>query len=158
MTKAVPMLLVAVVLAAAAGASAASAANAPSRDIAVLKRQVATLTRQVKTLQTQVKTLQTKSNEQEQLDAAILYLDACIATLTADSFSATWTVIDQIATATQGHTYFGPQAAFDDKQSCSTLRIGRQTSPPTVSPFSAVVNLIFGPAAVAPLYRALVPH
>ena len=152
--KAVSVLLLALALAATAGASTARGATVPGQ-IAALKKQVTVLNRQVKTLQTQVKALQKKDTQLEEVDGAILVLDACLSALVGQSFAATWAATDEIATTAVGKTYFGPQAAIDDRQSCSALRVGGQTSPPTVSPFSAVINLILGPGAVAPLYRAL---
>jgi hypothetical protein len=50
----------------------------------------------------------------------------------------------QIAQATQaGKVYFGPQAAVNDSQTCSAIRITRQqTVPPSVAAFSALTALL----------------
>ena len=63
--------------------------------------------------------------------------DTCSVALLADIQIGTWAVIDQIAQAAQGKTYFGQQTAVDDYKNCSFLaqpdvpRPGPQT-PPTL--------------------------
>jgi hypothetical protein len=156
----------------AAAAAQAQAASAPEQRIAALERQVASLTRalaagpqqtptdrrvsaltrratalerRVTTLERQLRTANTNLERASGLAAAGIVFSGCFAAATADAFSATWNVVDQIAAATQaGKTYFGPQATVNDFQTCSALQITRQqgTVPPTVAVFSALTTLI----------------
>jgi hypothetical protein len=156
------------VLAAAAGQ--AQAATSAEQRIAALERQVAALThalatrpqatdprvaglqkrataleKRVKTLETNLKKAQTNLTEATGLAAAGIVLSGCFAAATADAFTGTWNVVDQIAAATQaGKVYLGPQAAVNDFQTCQALQITRQAGvvPPTVAVFSALTTLI----------------
>jgi hypothetical protein len=154
----------------AALAGQASAATSPDQRIAALERQVAALTQQlaarpqaidprvaglqrratalekrVKTLETNLKKAQTTLTQTTGLAAAGIVLSGCFAAATADAFTSTWNIVDQISVATQaGKIYFGPQAAVNDFQTCGALQITRQagTIPPTVAVFSAITTLI----------------
>ena len=70
----------------------------------------------------------------------------CQNAATADAFQGTWSVIDQMAQATQaGKTYFGPQTPITDLQSCAAFKkplIRSQAVPPTSSVFSALATLL----------------
>ena len=152
-------------------AGQAQAATSPEQRIAALEQQVATLTaalaarplatpdprvtalvrkeaaleRRVKTLETNLKKVQTTLTQTTGLAAAGIVLSGCLTAATADAFSSTWTIVDQLSAATQaGKTYFGPQAAVSDFQTCSALQITRQQGaiPPTVAVFSALTSLI----------------
>jgi hypothetical protein len=169
MTKFLAAAVAATALAAVAGQ--AQAATSPEQRIAALEQQVATLThalaarplatpdprvatlqkkeaaleKRVKTLEANVKKAQTALTQTQGLAAAGIVLSGCFAAATADAFTSTWNVVDQVATATQaGKIYFGPQAAVSDFQTCSALQITRQqgTVPPTVAVFSALTSLI----------------
>jgi hypothetical protein len=42
-------------------------------------------------------------------------------------------------------TYFGPQAAIDDRKSCTHVQVARQTAlPPTMSSFVSMITLLYG--------------
>jgi cytochrome c556 len=117
----------------------ATAATPAEKRIAKLEQQTKTLTKQVTALQKQVK----------QLTGFVVFnfaADACEATASADAFAATWSAIDRIgATQATPTTYFGPQAAIDDKKSCSDIEIARQTAaPPTLSSFVSLINALYG--------------
>ena len=97
-------------------APTASAARDPNA------AKIATLQKQVKTLQKQVKTLTTRlADAEDQLDAN-WEGDTCLGAQTADLIQGTWGVIDLMAQALQGRTYFGVQTAVDDYQNCADLR------------------------------------
>jgi hypothetical protein len=120
---------VAVVLAlVGARAGSAQAASPTDKKIAALSKQVTALQKQVKTLSTQL----TATRRELVINYAG---DTCAAALLADLQIGTWGVIDQLAQATQGKTYFGQQAAVDDYKNCSFLaqpdvpRPGPQTPP-----------------------------
>ena len=104
--------LVAVLLGARVGS--AGAASPTDRKLAALAKQVTALQKQVKTLSTQLAATRR--------ELVINYAgDTCAAAMLADIQIGTWGVIDQIAQATQGKTYFGQQAAVNDYKNCSFL-------------------------------------
>ena len=120
-------------------AAPATAATPAEKRIAKLEAQTKALTKQVTALQKQVK----------QLTGFIVVnfaADACEATVAADAFTATWSAIDRIgATQATPTTYFGPQPAIDDKESCKDLELARQTAvPPTLSSFVTLINFLYG--------------
>ena len=120
-------------------AAPATAATPAEKRIAKLEAQTKALTKQVTTLQKQLK----------QVTNALIYnfaADACEATASADAFTATWSAVDRIgATQVTPTTYFGPQAAIDDKKSCADIQIARQTAvPPTLSSFVSLINALYG--------------
>jgi hypothetical protein len=121
-------------LAALTTASAASAATSGPRrtEIAALEQRVNDLAGQVKTLQKQVKTLQTRNRSLERALIGNFVGDACASALTGDALQQVWSVVDQIASTTQGKTYFGAAAALDDKRACANMRpaIARQAAAP----------------------------
>ena len=156
--------LLAAVAAAAVLAGAAQAAT-PEQRIAALERQVAVLAgpqqtpadRRIAALERRVRTLETSLRQtRTQLTQArttvtratnvaafAVAYSVCLTATTADAFSGTWSVIDQIATTAQAKTYFTPQAAVSDADSCRALEITRApTVPPTLSPFSALTALL----------------
>jgi hypothetical protein len=135
MHRALAATAAALALVVAAPATAAT----PAQRIAKLEAQTKALTKQVTTLQKQLK----------QLTNAVIYnfaADACEATASADAFTATWSAVDRIgATQATPTTYFGPQAAIDDKKSCADIQIARQTAvPPTLSSFVSLINALYG--------------
>jgi hypothetical protein len=169
MTKFLAAAVAAAALAAVAGQ--AQAATSPEQRIAALEQQVATLAhalaarplatpdprvatlqkkeaaleKRVKALEANLKKAQTALTQTQSIAALGVIFAACSTAATADAFTSTWNVIDQISTATQaGKVYFGPQAAVSDFQTCQTIQITRQqgTVPPTVAVFSALTTLL----------------
>jgi hypothetical protein len=135
-------------------AGQARAAPSPEQRIAALERRVANigaLQKRATALEKRVKKLEAQAKE---VNGAILAFalitvvslqyTQCLTAVTADAFTGTWNVVDQIAQATQaGKVYFGPQPAVADSDACKELEIVRQqTVPPSVSPFSALTALI----------------
>ena len=112
----------------AARTESARAASPTDKKIAALTKQVNALSKQAKTLTTQL----TETRRELTINFAG---DTCAAALLADVQIGTWAVIDQIAQAAQGKTYFGQQTAVDDYKNCSFLaqpsvpRPGPQTPP-----------------------------
>jgi hypothetical protein len=84
-------------------------------------RKIAALQRQVKALQKQVKTIQTRLNVVRIEQTLAFAAATCDTAMTADLLQGTWGVIDQIAQAAQGRTYFGPQQQLNDFRNCSFL-------------------------------------
>jgi hypothetical protein len=135
-------------------AGQARAAPSPEQRIAALERQVANigaLQKRATALEKRVKKLEAQAKEVNGAMLAFalitvvsLQYTQCLTAVTADAFTGTWNVVDQIAQATQaGKVYFGPQAAVADSDACKELEIARlQTVPPSVSPFSALTALI----------------
>jgi hypothetical protein len=118
-------------------ASATSAAT-PAQRIAKLEKQVKTLTTTVTKQQKTIKTLTNAVN-------ASLAVEFCLVGVTADAIQSTWTTLDQA-----NHTsLFGAQQTISDANACSLLRINRQgiINPPSVSVFSALVQLITSKSA-----------
>jgi len=135
--------IVLLVLVAATLAFPAAQANAKSSATPTLA-QFKALQKQVKALQSQVKKLQTETSDLNAFANGLIPLLACQDVVTADALQGTWSVIDQISTATQaGKVYFGPQTPLVDKGACAEFRITRsQNVPATVSVFSSVVTLL----------------
>ena len=107
--------IVVLVLAAATLAFPAAQANAKSSATPTLA-QFKALQKQVKALQSQVKKLQTETSDLSAFANGLIPLLACQDLVTADALQGTWSVIDQISTATQaGKVYFGPQIPLVDK-------------------------------------------
>jgi outer membrane murein-binding lipoprotein Lpp len=121
-----------------------SASSSVAEQVKDLGAQVRALQRRTKALQTQVKIL---SNE-----VAANYIgDACLTALTADNLQNTWGVVDQIASAAQNKTYFGPQTAITDRGACAALshpKVPRQPVSPTTIPsityYSNFINWLHG--------------
>ena len=141
MKRAATAVLAAVALACAAPAGATTQKLSPAEQN--LQRQITALQGQVKTLNKQVKTL--KKGVADATDIAIggAAIAFCVAAATADTFTATFSVIDQIAQGTQGKTYIGPQQGLSDQGICQALRVTRSTTPPpTLSEFSSLLGLL----------------
>jgi hypothetical protein len=138
-----------VALVASGTASASSQALTPAEKN--LQAQVNGLSKKVTALQKQVKTLTKNVDTAGGLAQAAVFLDECSNAVTADALQGTWTIIDQIATATQaGKTYFGPQTPVDDKGICALFGISRsQVSPPTVGTYTSLLNLVSGSSALS---------
>jgi hypothetical protein len=144
--------IVALALAAAAlafPAAQAQAAGPSAAQFKALQKQVAALQAQVKTLQKWVpKSCSARTcftlPQVSGLAAFAYEAQICQEAVLADEFQATWTVIDQLAAATQsGKTYFGPQTSISDAQTCSDLRITRPSViPPNASIFSSFITLL----------------
>ena len=113
-------------------AGAASAAT-PTQRIAKLEKQVKAHTKTVTTQKKQITQLQN-------LSAASLFIETCLAATTADAFQSTWTTIDQAG----GTNLFGQQQTISDSDTCNPLKISRQgiINPPTTSVFSALTRLL----------------
>ena len=124
-----------ITLAALASAALVAALAAPAGAATPTDRKIAALTKQVNALQKQVKSLSTQLTATRRELTINFGGDTCAVALLADIQMGTWSVIDQIAQATQGKTYFGQQPAVDDYKNCSFLaqpdvpRPGPQTPP-----------------------------
>ena len=141
MKRAATAAVAALVLTCAAPAGATTQKLTPAEKN--LQRQVTALQGQVKTLNKQVTTLKKQVTTATQIGAAALTFSVCSTAATADTFTATFAVIDQIAQGTQGKTYIGPQQGLSDQGACQALRIVRSTTaPPTLAEFSALLSLL----------------
>ena len=111
-----------VALVAALVAFAALAAHAaPAQAATPADKKIAALTKKVNALTKQVKTLQTQMAQTRQVVVVNFAAETCLAAMTADLIVGTWGVIDQVAQAAQGKTYFGQQAPVNDFSNCSFL-------------------------------------
>jgi uncharacterized protein YoxC len=138
MKKIVAVTLAALVLVIpATQASAAKQAGPTAAQFRTLQKQVTTLQKQVKTLQKQQKDL-------DSFTSALVGVLVCENAVITDALQGTWSVVDQIAQATQaGKTYFGPQTPLVDKGSCTAFKITRsQGVPPTTLVFNSLVALL----------------
>jgi len=124
-------------------AAPAAAATPAEKRIAKLERQMKTITK----LQTQVTTLQKQVKQLTSILVLNFAADACATAATADAFTSTWAAVDELGAAqVTPKTYFGPQAAIDDRKSCSDVKVARQTTlPPTMSSFVGMITLLYGP-------------
>ncbi len=136
MKRAIAAVIAAVVL--VVGAAPASAATP-------LARKVTTLQRQVKTLQRQVTTLRRQAQQANEGAAAAIAFAACSTAVAGDAFQNTWTVINQVA----NRAIFPAPQTLNDEGTCTALRVTRQPThvPPTIAPFSALLQLLSGRAA-----------
>jgi hypothetical protein len=133
----------------AAHANAASSATPTLAQFKALQTQVKALQAQVKTLQKWVPKSCTAKTcftlRSLSATAAFTYeAEICQNAAIADVFQSTWTVVDQIAAATQGgKTYFGAQTAIADKDGCSNIGFTRShTVPPSAAVFNSLVTLL----------------
>ena len=119
-------------------------AQAPvARQIATLQRRATALERRVRTLEASLRTTRTQLTQTASIAALGVVYGVCLTAVTADTFSGTWNVIDQIATTAQARTYFGPQPVVSDVETCQALELTRApTVPPTLGPFSALTALL----------------
>jgi outer membrane murein-binding lipoprotein Lpp len=105
--------------------------------------QAKTLAARVAALEKKVKTLNKDVVVLANIAGASLAYTECSIGATADAFAGTWNVIDQIAQATQGRTYFGAQPVVSDYQACAAFKINRSVAvPPNLSVFSALTSLL----------------
>jgi hypothetical protein len=140
---AVASLTVALVASGTAGARGTALTPAEKN----LQKQLNAVSKNVTTLQKQVKTLTKGVADAGGLAQAAVLLDECSNAVTADALQGTWTVIDQIATAAQAKTYFGPQTPVDDHGICALFGVTRsQVSPPTVGTYTSLIGLVGGSA------------
>ena len=155
MKKWIALVLAAGALAASAGQ--AEAGTSSDARIASLERQVAALTsqaraagphattqtgRRIAALERRVTTLQRRLTQTRNFAVTVLVYAQCLTAATADAFTGTWGVINQIGQPT-GTTYFPAQPTVNDFRACSSMRITRQpTGTPSVSVFSALSALI----------------
>jgi hypothetical protein len=141
--RAFAAVLAAVVL--LVGAAPALAATPLSRKVTTLQRQVTTLQRQVRTLQRQATTLRRQTQEAEDLGVLSGVIAFCTAAITADALQNTWEVVNQLSP----RTAFPARQTVNDRGICERIRIARQPTqvPPTVAPFSALLQLLSGRAA-----------
>jgi len=121
-------------------ANAAPAAKPAGPTMAQFKA----LQKQVTTLQKSVKTLKSQVTDLNDFSTALVGVLVCENAVIADAFQGTWSVVDQISTATQsGKTYFGSQTALIDKNACSSFKISRsQGVPPNASVFNSLIALL----------------
>lgn len=130
------LVLITLVLAAAlVFAAPSSGAKAPTN------RQLA---KQIKTLQAQVKVLQRQAREARNLALGALVYSGCATAVTADAFQGTWAVIDEVSNRAQpARTWFGPQQAVNDFQTCQGYRITRAPTqvPPNATVFNSLLAL-----------------
>jgi hypothetical protein len=147
-------VVVGIVAIAVLGTAAVSTAGpsaepqASNASITSLERKLRRTDARVKKLDARVKKLETRSKLLTTVAAAMLAGLACEAANTADSLQRTWSVIDEMAQATQAKTYFGPQTPLVDHQSCSDLDIARgqpAPAPPSLRSFQEVINFFYGP-------------
>ena len=140
MKRSIAAALAALSLVVAAPAAAATPAD---KRIAKLERQMKSITK----LQTQVKTLQAQVKQLTSIIVLNFSADACATAATADAFISTWAAVDQLGAAqVTPKSYFGPQAAIDDRKSCTHVQVARQTAlPPTMSSFVSMITLLYGP-------------
>lgn len=131
-------------------AAPAGAATPTERKVAALQRQVKTLQRTVTSLQRTTRTLRREVNDLNAVASFALNYEVCLTAATADALAGTWGVIDTIAQAVQGRTYFGQQLPVNDIGSCDRLRVRRQTGVPSVSVFSALTTLLAGRLPATP--------
>ncbi|HEX6700366.1 MAG TPA: hypothetical protein VF101_06500 [Gaiellaceae bacterium] len=140
MKRAATAVVAAVALACAAPAGATTQKGPTAQS---LQRQITQLQGQVKKLNKQVTALKKQVTTATGLGAAALTFSVCSTAATADTFTSTFTVIDQIAQGTQGKTYIGPQAGLNDQGACQALRITRATpATPNLGEFSALLALL----------------
>jgi hypothetical protein len=130
-------------------ASAARSAGPTLAQYKALQKQVASLQKQVAALQKWVpKSCSSKTCftlPSLSANAAFTYeVGICQQAVIADAFQGTWSIIDQIAQATQsGKTYFGAQTAISDKSACSNVQFTRSTGlPPSAAIFNSLVTLL----------------
>ena len=129
-----------VVLSAVASSTPAAAMSKGSNE---LESQITTLQRQVRALQRQVNTLKRQHAETRLIAIGSFQFGICVGAITADAFRGTWTVIDQVAQASEGKTYIGPQPTVNDQGICADNDITRsQAVPPNMSVFSALYALL----------------
>jgi len=137
MKKIVAVTLAALVLVVpATQAGAAKQAGPTAAQFRALQKQVTTLQKQVTTLQKQHKVL-------DSFTSALVGVLVCENAVITDALQGTWNVVDQIAQATQGKTYFGAQTPLADKGACTAFKITRsQGVPPTALVFNSLVTLL----------------
>jgi hypothetical protein len=137
MKKIVAVTLAALVLVIpATQAGAAKGAGPTAAQFRALQKQVTALQKQVKTLEKQQKDL-------DSFTSALVGVLVCENVVITDALQGTWNVVDQIAQATQGKTYFGPQTPLADKGACTAFKITRsQGIPPTALVFNSLVALL----------------
>jgi hypothetical protein len=102
------------------------------------------LLRDVKVLKAQVKTLQKQVRDARNLAIGAVVFSGCATAATADAFQGTWAVIDDVANkTTQPRTWFGPQQAVNDFQTCQEFNITRAPGqvPSNVNVFNSLLAL-----------------
>jgi hypothetical protein len=146
--------IVGIVAIAVLGTAAVSTAGpsaepqASGANIASLERKLRRTDARVKKLDARVKKLERTQKTLVTVAVASLAGLACESAITADTFQRTWSVIDEMAQATQAKIYFGPQTPLVDHSSCPDLEIPRgqpAPAPPSLRSFQEVINLFYGP-------------
>jgi hypothetical protein len=102
------------------------------------------LLRDVKVLKAQVKTLQKQVRDARNLALGSLVFTGCVTAVTADAFQGTWAVVDDVSNKTsQPKTWFGPQQAVNDFQTCQGFNITRTPTavPANVNVFNSLLAL-----------------
>jgi hypothetical protein len=120
--------------------------QASNVDVSALQKQLNQTNARLAKLDARVKKLESRSNLLIRVAGYILAGVACEATLTADTFQATWGAIDQVAQAAQSKTYFGPQTPVNDQRSCFDLGVERRLpgSAPSLAPFTRLIDFFYG--------------
>jgi hypothetical protein len=135
--------IVAVTLAALVLVIPATQASAAQPTAGPTAAQFRALQKQVTTLQKQVKTLQKQQKDLDNFTSALVGVLVCENVVITDALQGTWNVVDQIAQAQQGKTYFGAQTPLADKGACTAFKITRsQGVPPTALVFNSLVALL----------------
>jgi hypothetical protein len=102
------------------------------------------LLRDVKLLKAQVKTLQKQVRDARNLALGSIVFTGCVTAVTVDTFQGTWAVIDDVSNkTTQPKTWFGPQQAANDFQTCREFNITRAPAqvPPNANVFNSLLVL-----------------
>ena len=130
-----------------AGAAPGTAGRSTDPQTAALQKRVTKLEHELAAMQKSQTKLQKASEDLVTIAVLTAAGVACGAAVTADAFETTWGVVDQLAQATQGKVYFGPQAALNDQQSCGDLTIQRQvaSAPPSLASLSKVIDFFYAP-------------
>jgi hypothetical protein len=138
--------VVALAITAVSTAGPAAKPQASNIDIVALQKKLNQTNVKLAKLDARVKKLEKTQSTLIDVAVATLAGVACNATLAADAFQATWTVMDQVTQTLQMRTYFGPQTAVNDQKSCSDLRIGRQpATPPSLAAFPKLIDFFYAP-------------
>ena len=138
--------VVALAITAVSTAGPSAKPQATNVDIAALQKKLNQTNAKLAKLDARVKKLEKTQGVLVDVAVATLAGVACNATLTADAFRATWSVVDQVTQAVQMRTYFGPQTAVNDQKSCSDLGIARQpATPPSLASFPLLIDFFYAP-------------
>jgi hypothetical protein len=91
-----------------------------------------------------VKLLQKQVRDARNLALGSIVFTGCVTAVTVDTFQGTWAVIDDVSNkTTQPKTWFGPQQAANDFQTCQEFNITRAPTqvPPSANVFNSLLVL-----------------